>query len=186
MLTNDTPISKPDDDQFGIDPFARALARAVAEMTAPEGVVIGIHGPWGSGKSSALNLILHHLAPAANEGKIKVVQFSPWWLSGADAIAAAFLEDLLNAIGPSIGDVAIKAFQTMAKKVLRFRKAAALASNVAIPGAGPIVDSAAATVEGLLSGDPSVEAQHEKVSALLKDSKSRYLVIIDDIDRLAP
>ncbi|MDE2229330.1 MAG: NTPase [Alphaproteobacteria bacterium] len=186
MLTNDTPITKPDDDRFGIDPFSHALARAVAEMPAPEGVVIGINGPWGCGKSSALNLILYHLNQAISDGKIKVVQFSPWWLSGTDAIAATFLDDLLTAIGPSLGDAAKMAFQGMAKKLLRFRKAAALAANLAVPGVGTAIDGAAQAVEGLLPGDPSLESQHQKVSALLKDSDCRYLVIIDDIDRLAP
>ena len=52
MITNDTPITTPEDDHFGINPFAIALAKAIAEMNAPEGVVIGINGPWGSGKAA--------------------------------------------------------------------------------------------------------------------------------------
>jgi len=85
MLTNDTPIATPEDDHFGIDPFAQALARAISAMPAPEGVVIGVNGPWGSGKSSALNLILYHLEPLIKEKKLKVVRFSPWWLSSTAA-----------------------------------------------------------------------------------------------------
>jgi hypothetical protein len=47
MLTNDTPIVTPENDQFGVDPFARALAKALSEMPSPEGVVVAVNGPWG-------------------------------------------------------------------------------------------------------------------------------------------
>src|SRR5215469_18736972 len=110
MLTNDTPITTPDDDHFGIDPFAQALAKAISAMPAPQGVVIGINGPWGSGKTSALNLILYHLDSLIREQKIKVIRFSPWWLPNTQAITAAFLGDLDGAIEKSISESALKAF----------------------------------------------------------------------------
>src|SRR5712691_12357432 len=102
MLTNDTPIATPEDDQFGVDPFARALARAISEMPAPNGVVIAVNGPWGSGKSSAINLILFHLKELIELEKLKIIRFSPWWLSGTEAITAAFFGDLEAAIGRSM------------------------------------------------------------------------------------
>jgi predicted KAP-like P-loop ATPase len=88
MLTNARPITAPDDDRFGINPFAQALARAISEMSAPKGAVIAVNGPWGSGKSSAINLVLYHLDPFIKEGKIKVIRFSPCWLSVTEAITA--------------------------------------------------------------------------------------------------
>jgi len=100
-------------------------------MSAPEGVVIGINGPWGSGKSSAINPILYHLREAIESGKIKLVRFSPWWLSGTETIAAAFLEDLLSAIGPSVGDTALKFFRKVAQRVTGFSKVAEMAANAA-------------------------------------------------------
>jgi predicted KAP-like P-loop ATPase len=75
MLTNDTPIATPDDDRFGINPFAQALARAISEMPAPNGVVIAVNGPWGSGKSSALNLVLFHLTELIDREKLKLIRF---------------------------------------------------------------------------------------------------------------
>ena len=50
MISNDTPIATPNQDQFGIDPFARAIAKAVDNLNAPEGTVLALAGPWGSGK----------------------------------------------------------------------------------------------------------------------------------------
>ena len=46
----DAPISKPEDDLYGVEPFARALAKSMADMKAPEGIVIGVNGGVGLGK----------------------------------------------------------------------------------------------------------------------------------------
>ncbi|MEN8860575.1 P-loop NTPase fold protein, partial [Qipengyuania flava] len=60
----DLPINKPEQDMFGIDGFVQSLARSVMNMRSPHGVVIALNGPWGSGKSSAINLLKHHLSDA--------------------------------------------------------------------------------------------------------------------------
>ena len=52
MLTNDTPIITPEDDQFGVDPFAQALARAIAQMSG----------------SSITNILLSPRFPAVARG----------------------------------------------------------------------------------------------------------------------
>jgi predicted KAP-like P-loop ATPase len=68
---NDSPISRPENDKYGFDQFARAIARSIERMATPDGTVIAVNGPWGSGKSSAINLIQHHLRPAEQQERIK-------------------------------------------------------------------------------------------------------------------
>jgi predicted KAP-like P-loop ATPase len=145
-----------------------------------------VNGPWGSGKSSALNLILYHLEPLIKEKKLKVVRFSPWWLSSTAAITAAFLGDLENAIGQSAGEAALKAFQNVARRVLRFGKVAEVAADIGLPGAGKAVEGVTQALDALLPNEDDIEAQQRKVSELLTKADCRFLVIIDDIDRLAP
>ena len=77
MILDDAPIRSPDEDRYDVDPFARALARGIEGIPAPEGVVVALNGPWGSGKSSAVNLVLHHLRPARDQDRLKVVTFNP-------------------------------------------------------------------------------------------------------------
>jgi predicted KAP-like P-loop ATPase len=100
---NDKPISKPSEDRFGIDPFARALAASIARVASPEGTVIALNGPWGSGKSSAVNLILHHLSEAESED-IKVINFACWWFRGEEQLALAFFRELYAGLGASLGE----------------------------------------------------------------------------------
>ena len=91
---NDAPIKVPAEDRFGMDPFAQALAASIRKIKAPEGTVIALNGPWGSGKSSAVNLILHHLKDAIAAGEIAVVNFACWWFRGEEALALAFFREL--------------------------------------------------------------------------------------------
>ena len=59
-LSNDASIQQPTDDLFELDPFALAIARNIEATAAPTGIVMAINGPWGTGKSSAINLVEHH------------------------------------------------------------------------------------------------------------------------------
>jgi predicted KAP-like P-loop ATPase len=186
VLTNDTPIITPEDDQFGIDPFAQALAQAISQMPSPKGVVIAVNGPWGCGKSSAVNLVVFHLEELIKREKLKLIRFSPWWLSGTEAITAAFFSDLETAIGRSIGKQALDAIQKLARRVLRFGKAAGTAGDLYAPGSGSVVGGMTEAVESLLPDEEDIETQHEKISALLEKVDRRFLVVIDDIDRLSP
>lgn len=53
---DDAPKVDPaNDDRLGFAPFADRLAAALFELRAPNGYVVGLEGPWGSGKSTVLN-----------------------------------------------------------------------------------------------------------------------------------
>jgi hypothetical protein len=62
VLLSDRPIVCTAEDQFGLQPFAATLAKGLREMTPAEGMVVALHAPWGSGKTSALNLVQRHLS----------------------------------------------------------------------------------------------------------------------------
>ena len=73
---NDAPITDPSADRFGVDPFAKALAVSIRKIGSPDGTVVALNGPWGSGKSSAVNLLLHHLKDAVDAGEISIINFA--------------------------------------------------------------------------------------------------------------
>ena len=102
---NDKPISNPSEDRYGIDPFAKALDASIKKMPAPEGTVIALNGPWGSGKSSAVNLILHHLMTRSKpREEITVIHFACWWFRGEEQLALAFFRELYSGLGASLGE----------------------------------------------------------------------------------
>src|SRR5438067_13590608 len=94
-LKADVPITSPAQDRLGRAAFARYLAQAIREVPADNGFVFALHGPWGSGKTSVLNLVERELSKDSNgKSSVLVVRFNPWWFSGDEAILLEFLLQL--------------------------------------------------------------------------------------------
>ena len=66
---SDTPIESESEDFFGFQNLAERIAWTIENETQLEGTVIAIHGPWGSGKSSLINLIQEELDPQKKHDK---------------------------------------------------------------------------------------------------------------------
>src|SRR6478752_4446740 len=94
QIYNDGPIESVEADLYGFDPFAKALAQCFLRMRNPVGAVVALNGPWGSGKSSTVNLMRRHLEAADESKDIKVISFSSWWFRGEEALALAFFREL--------------------------------------------------------------------------------------------
>ncbi len=187
MHYNDKPIISPGEDRFGIDPFAQALASSIRKMQSPEGSAIGINGPWGSGKSSAVNLCKHHLAEAVEVDELVIIDFACWWFRGEDALALAFFRELYAGVGPSLSD---KVKRKLPKLGARLLRAGALVGKIAEAAgaviAGGIAEKGMEWLAGLIEQDESVETLHADLSRALREQKKRFLIVIDDIDRLSP
>ena len=97
----DRPIAGPEEDRLGLQPFAEGLVNALLadDGRTARGVVLGLEGSWGSGKSSILNLVAARLAERAGE-RLVLVRFDPWLVSGRDDLIAAFFRELVDAIDP--------------------------------------------------------------------------------------
>jgi predicted KAP-like P-loop ATPase len=182
---NDSPITSPDEDRFGIDPFARALATSFAELASPVGSTIAINGPWGSGKSSAVNLIRHHLKKNEN---LVIVDFSCWWFRGEEALTLAFLQTLYATLERGLGEKAKELIPKIGKKLLQAGSVVGPAVDVVSGGVplGTLVAGGFDFAKRFFSDSDSIESLFERLSEALAREHKRYLVIIDDIDRLTP
>jgi predicted KAP-like P-loop ATPase len=93
----DRPITSRNQDRLGRAGFASAIADAIAAWTAGDSLVIGLTGPWGSGKSSIKNMVVEiireHHGP-----NVGVVDFNPWRYSGIVPIHDSFLRELGQAL----------------------------------------------------------------------------------------
>src|SRR5437870_11671373 len=73
-LRADNPIKSIGDDTLGRAPLAQAFAREILELDCSEGLVVGVLGAWGSGKTSFINLARGELEVSTSA----VVDFNPW------------------------------------------------------------------------------------------------------------
>jgi hypothetical protein len=120
-LFGDRPISRPEDDAFGLSSFADALATSLLQMSPQDGLVVSIEGPWGAGKSSAIALamrtVMLRVLNGVGEGREEIerlsdvdlqerwiklakrrqthiVRFNPWNFSGQENLVRAFFSEL--------------------------------------------------------------------------------------------
>jgi predicted KAP-like P-loop ATPase len=178
LLDDDSPINTAAQDRFGVDPFAGIVAHALVAQGPAEGTVIALNGPWGAGKSSAVNLVIEHLRRLAGPD-VEVIPFNPWWFSGTDELARAFLGEITVKIGRNIRDEgrdALKGIFGRLSKLDTYVEAARRAGD----------DGLGSGATALLFEPRSIEDDHRRLSEALRASGKRFVVVIDDIDRLNP
>ncbi len=169
----DSPISSLDQDRLGRRPFAEALAAEIMAAPAARGYVMGLTGPWGSGKTSILNMTVDALKDEA-----VVVQFNPWMFSGTEALVSSFFEE----IGKQL-DSRDSKLKGIADKLATYGHL--LSPLVSLIGAGTAVSGASEMLEKL-AARPSVFVQRQELRTLLAALDRRLVVIVDDVDRLRP
>ena len=187
MNFNDLPIENPDQDRFGFTPFAKAISDCIETIPEPEGSVVAICGPWGSGKSSAVNLVRHNIIKSSSD--IRVISFPCWHYRTEDALAVGFFKELYAGLEPSLSR-SEKAKEAFAKLGAHIASAGNLLGPILgatiNPLAGIFTKSATSILERFIQTDAGAEALQKQVSEALKNQAQRFLIIIDDLDRLSP
>jgi len=95
---------QPAEDQqvaFGFEAYSRTLSAVIANKDNKTPLVIGIYGPWGSGKTTLMKSIIADLGKMNNQGleafrKCKTVWFQAWKHGDEDEILAALIEEILK------------------------------------------------------------------------------------------
>src|SRR5438132_4310578 len=94
----DRPISHRVEDRLGRRSFAEAIAAAVRGWRGRDSVVIAIHGPWGTGKSSIKNMVVEALKEEKKQ-PVAIAEFNPWQFGNRDQLAEAFFDEVGTALG---------------------------------------------------------------------------------------
>ena len=169
-LIPDAPITNPSFDRLDRMAFVRSFAEAIRSAKGANSVVLALAGPWGSGKSSLLNLIAGELKDTETEKAPLLVRFNPWWFTETKQLIAAFLQQLAAAVSrEEVRDVLGGASQALEE----------LSMALAAPGSHFGNDADDQSV-----GD--IQLVREKVVDIFNNTDRRILVFMDDIDRLSP
>lgn len=172
FLSPDKPLKNPEHDQLGYAPFAKHIAESICKMTPPEGLVIAIYAPWGSGKTTVLNFIEDYIERKTEIEQPVIVHFNPWWFSGQEDLIRHFFDQLCATLKKTKLVV-----QGLTKKLSDFVN---LLSE--IPTAySPAIKAAGKSLTPKQKDVPKIKAE---IAEMLRKSKKRILIIVDDIDRL--
>ena len=182
----DGPIESSQQDRLQRGPFADAIAAQILSVDVDEGFVIGVTGPWGSGKASLLNLIEESIDSRAPE--IFVLRFNPWLYSDAEELVVRFLIELGNRLQETrrgrygrLGKLFSRnSGQTAAAKLRDYAEV--------VKPVGGIIGTVAAVAGGAASrvagGSKSTTVRRDAATAALRDLDTRVVVFIDDLDRV--
>ncbi|PHV21606.1 hypothetical protein CSQ92_00310 [Janthinobacterium sp. BJB446] len=190
-------------DALGRSHFAKSLARALSSVSASDGLVVGIEGGWGSGKSTIIGFTKRELAEY-DDGIAKpiVVDFNPWMVSNTGVLVDALVTQIAAAISlnPNLPEKAIKAGEKLLSyvglikhlKYLKYVPGAAFAGNIAedIGGiAGDVAEGAKDardTLDDFKKLIPTLDLAKRKAEVVeaLRDLDRPIVVIVDDVDRL--
>ena len=184
-FSDDRPIRRRDEDQLGRTGFAAAIAKAICGWRGQESLVIGLHGQWGSGKSSVKNMVRETVKEESAKS-VRVVEFNPWQFANREHLTQAFFNQV--EIGLARGRPS--KFIGRARRAGRWRRYAVYlrSSKDLVKGLVAVVPPLAIALAfiAMLLRQKSLEEAREEVAQSLKALDRPLLVIIDDIDRLAP
>ena len=182
-LSGDQPISDRQHDLLNRTAFADRIADLIDSLPTITGLVVGIFGPWGSGKTTVLNLLRVRLV---ENDSVVVRDFNPWRLTDDSAIFRGFFSVLSGAImkrpSTKMGRMRDWAWRC-GRHALR---AIGIALKVCKPSAADVADDLLKAFGVIAAGGDSVEleSQRDGIVRGLNQFNKRIIVLIDDIDRL--
>lgn len=189
-MFSDHAVKNSNDDLFGRKNFAFRISEIIANRTEKESIAIGIHAPWGEGKTSVLNMIvegleahLHKEDTTLLNGNIVLLKFNPWRFGDENQLLESFFSALANKLegrietkGEKISDL-VRKYSWVASP-LDALKLGFLGLEASV--------NAKEMLEKLAEAKPKADITEikERIENILEESDKKIVVIMDDIDRL--
>jgi len=196
--SNDFPIVRAEDDALGFQVYVDALGDFIASCETP--MTVAVQGDWGSGKTSLMNLIRERVITSPDR-RIRCLWINTWQFSqfdlGAD-LPLAVIDVFTRSFGADPG-VVWKVLKSLSDiSIVRAARTTLLSAALVSTAAYAGKDSAEAVANTMRSGDADsgnliarLMEMRENLQKLIaktreKESLDRFVVFIDDIDRLIP
>ena len=178
-LPGDNPIEDHGKDVLERSGPADAFARQILELDASHGTTVGLFGPWGSGKTSFVNLARKTFE---REGAL-VLDFNPWLFSGANQLVERFFVEISASMG--MKDELEEIGKAFGKYGAALNAAAGVASALlALPQVGAIIQKF--TDAAVNASQPkSVDTLRKVLEGELQKRSKPIVVVLDDVDRLS-
>lgn len=170
-------------DLLGLRPVARAVADIVC-VNNGEPITVGLHGPWGSGKSSLLEQIRVELS---DRDKTLIVDLNPWEFDDQDDVKGTIIGSVLDALIKK-ADPDLKERLVGLMRRISWSRAAKAVAKGALTMSWDFNELADALTPREQDGHPTTLAgfrvEFEKVMADVPFD--RVVLLIDDLDRCLP
>ena len=164
---SDSGIKHIESDLLEINERARIFAERVLNGGAPDSIVFGVDAPWGTGKTSFLDLCCTYWNELQIDKPI-VLKFEPLrYEDGAD-LTQKFIDELISTLQQNIFAPSLRPLFKRYEKLIENRTVTSLLN----------------VHKTLLHNGDTVESVYDEIAQHLEQINSRIIVIIDDLDRL--
>jgi KAP family P-loop domain len=176
-IIGDNPIQLPEEDVIGRTPAAQSFVRQVLALDTSEGIVVGVLGAWGSGKTSFVNLARHEFEAK----QVAILDFNPWMFSGAEQLVESFFVELASQLRilPGLAGVG--------KDIEEYGEV--FSGAAWLPFIGPWIEHGSDVAKGigqiLQHRKEGIGKRRKKLKEALSKLEKPIVVVIDDIDRLS-
>jgi predicted KAP-like P-loop ATPase len=183
----DAPIHTPGDDRFGYDSLARQLAPNLILKRGQNSLVTGVEAPWGSGKTSFLNLVSNAVTELNKD--VLLLPYCPWIYSTADALLLGFCLQLAGGLEHKDSKLFGRISSTLMGLSLAIEVPGAVAERYkvfsgALSKALIWLAQKAARKQQLES--INLTNAKDKVQEAIDEAGRPIVIVIDDVDRLPP
>lgn len=190
-ILGDQPIKDKSEDALDRSDYAEHISTGILKWESKVSLCLALHGTWGSGKTSIINLCLKAIKEKTKEYPLQdkpiIIRFQPWLISGQEQLIKAFLEQLRKALGkPGLSKYANEASQHLET----FENLLGYATWI------PKVGRHAEKIKNLISMvkgttqsiskqfEEDIEANKNSICNALSKLQSPVVIVIDDVDRL--
>lgn len=182
---SDKPIENSEQDLLGRITFSKKLGEAINSFDGKDGLVLGLFGKWGTGKTSILNMVVNEINQLSKneDNRPIIVNFSPWNYTDKDNLISLFFRVLKNKLDLDKDEEKRK---KIGRALTDYSDALDALSLVPMVGSGlaALLKTIAKAQGAELSKDVDIDTTKEHLEKVLDDTNQKIIVIIDDIDRL--
>jgi hypothetical protein len=194
---NDEPIHNFNEDSLSRTDFVSNLANSILSYNDNNGLVIGLQGKWGSGKTSIINLLVEKIEDIQKDCKImnkhKILFFNPWNFTEQDQLISIFFKEIVAQLRTIYFYLGKKQIQIRNKEIKSndIRSYCNLIVSIAeslqyIPIISPIARSIASPLKKMgevLSNkkNESLKKSKRRLEKKLSKIKYKIVIVIDDM-----
>jgi hypothetical protein len=180
-------------DEFHREEFAKRVADLLFDAKRQEatGQVVGMTGPWGSGKTKTIAMVSGHLIAAKHsQSPVILMRFNPWLVTGHETLVGQFYELLWEEISNLSRNLPGRtALATLGDELRQIRRrvkpwiglAGETAAAIDPLGVGKVLKGGI----DALGSSSSLEKKKDNLTAKIAEAGISAIVLIDEIDRLS-
>ena len=193
---SDEPIETDEDGNYNFSQIAEKMSSTFLSHDLQKGIVIGITGPWGSGKTSLLNLISRRLSCVKDDKSANspvILKFSTWLVGNRDTLLSSFLPLLATTVSKhnsnKIDLSSLYKYATIISTgIQNVNSFVGMTTGMKLPLLNEMLNLGDDVLESLYKTNDTkgLDQLKDEATEALRKAKVPVIVLLDDIDRLEP